>query len=68
MDIHKLFSDVMNHVYCVIKRDVYRQKVYSCYKNICGISFFVLKIPVVYQKKKRKKERKIMGDIAWVFA
>ena len=38
----------MNHVDCVIKRDVYPQKMHSCFKNICGISFFGLKISVVY--------------------
>ena len=41
----------MNHVDCVIKHDVYPQKMHSCSKNICGISFFVLKISVVYQEK-----------------
>ena len=51
-------NDVMNHVDCVIKRDVYPQKIHSCSKNICGISFFVLKI---YQ------EKYIIGVIAWVF-
>ena len=30
-------NDVMNHVDCIIKRDVYRQKKHS--KNIRGISF-----------------------------
>ena len=40
--------DVMNHVNCVIKRDVYRQKMHSCSKNIRGISIFVLKISVVF--------------------
>ena len=47
-------NDVMNHVDCVIKRDVYSQKMHSCSKNIRGIS-------VVYIKN-------IMGDIAWIFA
>ena len=42
-------NDVMNHVDYVIKRDVYPQKMYSCSKNICGISVFVLKMSVVYQ-------------------
>ena len=32
-------NDVMNHVDCVIKRDVYPQKMHSCSKNIRGISF-----------------------------
>ena len=40
----------MNDVDCVIKRDVYPQNVHSCSTNIRGISVFVLKIPVVYQK------------------
>ena len=31
-------NDVMNHVDCVIKRDVYTQKIHSCSKNIRGIS------------------------------
>ena len=30
----------MNHVDCIIKRDVYRQKMHLCSKNIRGISFF----------------------------
>ena len=42
-------NDVMN-VDCVIKRDVYPQNVHSFSKNIRGISVFVLKISVVYQK------------------
>ena len=54
-------NDVMNHVDYVIKRDVYLQKMHSCSKNIRGISVFVLKISVVYQKEY------IMGDIAWIF-
>ena len=40
-------NDVMNHADRVIKRDVYPQKMYSCSKNICGLSVFVLKIYVV---------------------
>ena len=32
-------NDVTNHVDCVIKRDVYPQKMHSCSKNIRGISF-----------------------------
>ena len=43
-------NDVMNHVDCVIKRGVHPQKIHSCSKNIRGISVFVLKISVVYQK------------------
>ena len=55
-------DDVMNHVDCVIIRDVYPQKMHSCSKNICAISFILLKISVVCQKKY------IMGNIAWIFA
>ena len=40
-------NDVMNHVDCVIKRDVYQQNMHSCSKNIRGLSFFVLKISVM---------------------
>ena len=54
-------NDVMNHVDYVIKGDVYPQKMHSCSKNIHGISVFVLKISVIYQKN-------IMGDIAKIFA
>ena len=43
-------NDVMNDVDCVIKRDVYPQNVHSFCKNICGISVFILKISIVYQK------------------
>ena len=46
-------NDVMNHVDCVIKRDVYPQKMYSCSKNTRGISYFVPKISEVYQEKNR---------------
>ena len=53
-------NDVMNDVERVTKRDVYPQNVHSCSKNIWGISVFVLKISIVYQKKY------IMGDIAWI--
>ena len=42
--------DVMNHADCVIKCDVYQQKMHSCSKNIHCISFFVLKISTVYKK------------------
>ena len=38
----------MNHGDCVIKSDVYPQKMHSCSKNIRGISFFVVKTSVVY--------------------
>ena len=43
-------DDVMNHIYCVIKRDVYVQKMHSCSNNIHGISVFVLKISMTYKK------------------
>ena len=56
----------MNHVDCVIKRDVYLQKMHSCSKNIRGLSFLFEKYPW-YIKKKKKKYIYIMGDIAWVF-
>ena len=46
-------NDIMNHVDCVIKHDAYPQKMHSCSKNIRGISFFVLKVSVVYIKKNR---------------
>ena len=52
-------NDVMNYVECIIKHDVYPQKMHPCSKNTHGISFFVLKISVVYQGKY------IIGDIAW---
>ena len=52
----------MNPVDSVIKRDVYQRKIHSCSKNIRGISYFVLKISVVYQKDYT------VGDIAWIFA
>ena len=45
-------NDVVNHVDCVIKRDVYPHKMHSCSKNIRGI------LKNIY----------IMGDIAWIFA
>ena len=53
-------NGVISHTDCVIKRDVYPRKMHSCSKNIRGISFFVLKISVVYQKN-------IIGVIAQVF-
>ena len=55
-------NDVMNHADYVITRDVYLRKMHSCSKNIRGISFFVLKISVVYE------EKYTMGDIAWIFS
>ena len=53
--------DVMNNVDCVIKRDVYPQKMDLCSKNICWILVFDLKISVVYQKIY------VIGVIAWLF-
>ena len=53
-------NDAMSHIDCVIKCEVYPQKMHSRSKNIRGISFFVIKISVVYKKI-------IMGVIAWVF-
>ena len=43
-------NNAMNYVYFVIKRDIYRQKMHSCSKNIRGISVVVLKISVVYKE------------------
>ena len=44
-------NDVINHLDFVIKHDIYPQKMHSCSKNTHGISFFVLKISMVYQEK-----------------
>ena len=45
-------NDVMNHVDCIIKHNVVLlQKMHSFSKKKSGISFFVLKISVVYQEK-----------------
>ena len=54
-------NDVMNHVDCIIKRDVYPAKKHSCSKNIRGISFLFPKISAVYQRKY------IIGVIAQAF-
>ena len=43
-------EDIMNHVDCVIKHDVYPQKIHSCSQN-SAITFFVLKISMVHQEK-----------------
>ena len=32
-------NDIMNHVDCIIKHDVFPQEMHSCSKNIRGISF-----------------------------
>ena len=45
----------MNHVDCLIKCDVYPQKMHSCSKNICGTCI-----------SKKKKKKNIMGDNAWI--
>ena len=44
-------NDVMNHINCITKCDIYPQKMHSYSKNIHGISVFVLKISMVYQEK-----------------
>ena len=36
-------NDVMNHVDCVTKRDIYPQQMRSCSKNMRGISLFCSK-------------------------
>ena len=63
MHLFSCFNDVMNHFDCIIKRDVYPQKMHSCSKNIRGISFFVLKISVANQKintyTRTKKKRRV---------
>ena len=51
----------MNDVDCVIKCDVYPQKIHLVSKNNHGISLSVLKTSVVYQKKN------IGGVIACIF-
>ena len=55
-------NDVMNHVECVIKLDVYPQKMHSCSKNIRGISVFVLKYP------RYIKKIYITSNNVWIFA
>ena len=40
-------NDVMNHVHCVIKRDVYPHKMHSCYKNIRGILQIIIIIIII---------------------
>ena len=50
----KCCNDVMSNADCVIKCDVYLQKIHSCSKYIHGISVFVLKISVVYYEKRIK--------------
>ena len=54
-------NDVMNNVDCVIQHDFYPPKIHSCSKTIHGISVFVKKISLGYQKKY------IIGVIAWLF-
>ena len=72
-------NDVMNRVDCVIKRDIYLQKLHSCSKNICSISFFVLKISERERQTDRQTDththtraragraRARTGDIARIF-
>ena len=43
-------NDVMNHVECVINRDVYVQKMHSCSKNIRGIYRQHVYSAAVYKK------------------
>ena len=40
----------MNHLDCVIKRDIYPQKMQSCSKNIRGISEIISCFPVGYRE------------------
>ena len=54
-------NDIINHVDCVMKRDVYPQKMHSCSKNIRGILFLFYKYPWYIKIY-------IIGDIAWIFA
>ena len=42
-----------SHVDCVIKLDVNTQAIHLRSENIRGIPFYVLKVPVVYKKKKK---------------
>ena len=44
-------NDIINHVDCIIKLDVYLQKMHICSKSMSCILFFVLRISVVYQEK-----------------
>ena len=43
-------NDIMNHVDCIIKRDIYLQKMQSYSRNIHGILDFVLKICGISKK------------------
>ena len=45
-------NDVMNHIGCVMKRDVYPQKMRSCSKDIRGKSFFFFSIMFLVYKEK----------------
>ena len=51
MEIISRSNDVMDHDDCVIKRDLYPQKMHPCSKISVVYHFLFLKIFVVYQKK-----------------
>ena len=53
-------NDVINRVDCVIKRDVYPQKMHSCSKDIHGIStnYIMGDIAWIFAKLKDKKKKK----------
>ena len=51
MEIISRSNDVMDHDDCVIKRDLYPQKMHPCSKISVVYNFLFLKIFVVYQKK-----------------
>ena len=55
-------NDVINHVHCVIKRDVYSQKMHSWSKNIRGISIFVLKISVLCADVNPKSSNRLLNS------
>ena len=56
-------NDVMIHVDCVIKRDVYPRKIHSCYGNICVLYIYFF----FCSKNIRGISRKNIGVIAWIF-
>ena len=46
-------NDVMNHIHCVIKHDVYPQKFHSCSKNICAeLQIYGVPAPLTQDFKK----------------
>ena len=59
-------NEVKNHVNCIIKHDVYQQKMYSCSKNIHGLSFSVLKSKNVRGISKNIYHRCYCMDISFV--